>query len=252
MDEPDNTLSPAPKSLRRFIQPALGYLVAAACLFWVLHDVHPREILKVSANIQWRWVTAAIAFDILSYICQGWRWQLLLRPVGRISLVRTTQAIYVGLFTMKCCPCGSEKSSVSTGFAMDAFGICLHSAVSDRRAVLRRGLACHLHGTHGSLHPIARRSGESGRHTGRGCLGGDGVVPVRGLPQEGRPALEAAPAPWRVAAGVGTSSRAWKKGKIGFSKGFFICLSWHPALFVIQSDLGPFHAESLPVRRQIP
>jgi len=108
MDEPDNPLSlpglAARRSLRRFIQPALGYLVAAACLFWVLHDVHPREILKVSANIQWRWVTAAVAFDILSYICQGWRWQLLLRPVGRISLVRTTQAIYVGLFTNEMLP----------------------------------------------------------------------------------------------------------------------------------------------------
>jgi glycosyltransferase 2 family protein len=104
MDEPDNTLSPAPKSLRRFIQPALGYLVAAACLFWVLHDVHLREILSVSANIQWRWVTAAIAFDLLSYICQGWRWQLLLRPVGRISLVRATQAIYAGLFTNEMLP----------------------------------------------------------------------------------------------------------------------------------------------------
>jgi uncharacterized protein (TIRG00374 family) len=108
MDKPDNALSlsgpAARRSPWRFIQPALGYLVAAACLAWVLHDVHPREILKLTTRVNWGWVTAAIAFDILSYLCQGWRWQLLLRPAGKISLWRTTQAVYVGLFTNEVLP----------------------------------------------------------------------------------------------------------------------------------------------------
>jgi uncharacterized protein (TIRG00374 family) len=108
MDEPDGALSSsepaARKSPRRFVQPALGYLVAAACLVWVLHDVHPREILKAGVNIQWRWVAAAIAFDIFSYVCQGWRWRLLLRPIGSISVLRATQAVYTGLFTNEVLP----------------------------------------------------------------------------------------------------------------------------------------------------
>jgi glycosyltransferase 2 family protein len=104
MDEPDGTLrSPEPAG-RRFGQLALGYLVAAICLVWVLHDVHPREILKAGVNIQWLWVAAAITFDILSYVCQGWRWQLLLRPTGSIGVLRATQAIYTGLFTNELLP----------------------------------------------------------------------------------------------------------------------------------------------------
>ena len=56
------------------------------------------------AGINWGWVILAIVFDILSYICQGWRWQVLLKPVGDISLLRTTQAVYVGLFANELLP----------------------------------------------------------------------------------------------------------------------------------------------------
>jgi uncharacterized protein (TIRG00374 family) len=108
MDDRDSALRlpepPAPKPSRRFIRPLAGFLVAAACLAWLLHDVPPREALKVTDNIRWTWVAAAVAFDILSYICQGWRWRLLLKPIGEISLWRATQAVYVGLFTNEMLP----------------------------------------------------------------------------------------------------------------------------------------------------
>jgi glycosyltransferase 2 family protein len=42
--------------------------------------------------------------DVLSYVVQAVRWQLLLRPVGKISLSHATQAIYVGLFTNEVLP----------------------------------------------------------------------------------------------------------------------------------------------------
>jgi glycosyltransferase 2 family protein len=52
----------------------------------------------------WRFVMLAIIFDILTYIWQGIRWKLLLAPVGRLSILRTTQAIYAGLFTNEVVP----------------------------------------------------------------------------------------------------------------------------------------------------
>jgi uncharacterized protein (TIRG00374 family) len=41
---------------------------------------------------------------VLSYVCQGIRWRLLLQPVGRISILHSTQAIYAGLFTNEVLP----------------------------------------------------------------------------------------------------------------------------------------------------
>jgi uncharacterized protein (TIRG00374 family) len=56
------------------------------------------------ASLNWWLIALAIFFDIASYYCQGARWELLLRPLGRISSLRTTQAIYAGLFTNEIVP----------------------------------------------------------------------------------------------------------------------------------------------------
>ncbi len=109
MDQPNSALNDASAGRRgrrrpRPLAPLLGNLFAVACLVWLFHDVDWRELLGSMRGIRWRWVAAAILFDILSYICQGWRWELLLRPVGRMSPWRTTQAIYAGLFTNEILP----------------------------------------------------------------------------------------------------------------------------------------------------
>ncbi len=82
----------------------LGYLLAAAFLVWVFHDVDFHELLQDAAHIDWWWVAAAIACDVASYLSQGLRWSLLLRPIGTISTLRATQAIYAGLFANEILP----------------------------------------------------------------------------------------------------------------------------------------------------
>ncbi|MBI3951143.1 MAG: flippase-like domain-containing protein [Acidobacteria bacterium] len=108
MDHPDiplnSTFTPARKSAWRAIKPTLGYLLAVVCLVWVFHDAHVDRLLDHITTINWWWVAVAIGFDILSYICQGLRWQLLLKPIGDPPLLRTTQAIYAGLFTNEVLP----------------------------------------------------------------------------------------------------------------------------------------------------
>ena len=81
-----------------------GYLLGAACLAWVLHGVDYRELLAAMGNLDWGWVAAAVFCDILSYVNQGLRWQLLLRPTGRASLFEATSAIYMGLFANEVLP----------------------------------------------------------------------------------------------------------------------------------------------------
>ncbi len=91
-------------SRRERIQAAAGYLVAAGCLVWVFHDVHPRPMIEAARQLGWRWVALGMVVDAWSYFLQGLRWKLLLRPVGRISWPHAAQAIYAGLFTNEVLP----------------------------------------------------------------------------------------------------------------------------------------------------
>ena len=89
---------------RHGLRIAAGYLFAAACLLWVFHDVHPRQVLKQMTIQRWEFLAPAVFLDVLTYVLQGWRWSLLLLPVGRVGVIRSTQAIYAGLFTNEILP----------------------------------------------------------------------------------------------------------------------------------------------------
>jgi uncharacterized protein (TIRG00374 family) len=81
-----------------------GIVLAVVGLIWVLHDVHLGRMLASVRAMDWLWLIPAIACDVFSYFCQGWRWRLLLTPLGRISTLSATEAIYVGLFTNEVVP----------------------------------------------------------------------------------------------------------------------------------------------------
>ena len=78
-------------------------------LFWVLHDFEWDKLLEEIHEIEWRWIGAAVLFDILVYFLQGWRWSLLLRPVAKIPFSRSIRAIYVGLFANEILPLRSGE-----------------------------------------------------------------------------------------------------------------------------------------------
>jgi len=82
----------------------IGYLFAGACLVWVFHDVGFGEMFRNIGSMNWWYIGAAIGFDIAGYVCQGWRWALLLHPKGRLSALRATQAIYAALFVNEILP----------------------------------------------------------------------------------------------------------------------------------------------------
>lgn len=83
---------------------AVGWLLAAAGLIWVLRDIQPSKLAVELAGIDWRWVALAMVCDVLSYVVQAVRWRLLLEPVGKINLLQAMQAIYAGLFTNEVLP----------------------------------------------------------------------------------------------------------------------------------------------------
>ena len=101
MDWPNRALTRRfPQTLRQ----ASGYLLAVVGLVWVFHDVKIETLLASVRTINWWWLAPAVLCDVLSYLCQGIRWMYLLRPVGSLSPIRATQAIYVGLFANELVP----------------------------------------------------------------------------------------------------------------------------------------------------
>lgn len=92
------------RRFRDVLRPVLGYIVAAACLVWVFHDIHPGRLFADVSRIRWGLVALGIVCDVLSYVCQGVRWHLLLKPIGRVSVLRATQATYAGLFINELLP----------------------------------------------------------------------------------------------------------------------------------------------------
>jgi uncharacterized protein (TIRG00374 family) len=86
------------------LKRALIYLIAVACLVWVFHDVHPQQLLAAMTISNWWFVILAVVVDILTYGVQGIRWKLLLSPIGHLSVLRSTQAIYAGLFANELLP----------------------------------------------------------------------------------------------------------------------------------------------------
>jgi uncharacterized protein (TIRG00374 family) len=88
----------------RHLKALAGYIIAAVCLGWVIRDLEFASMWARVQQLQWAPLALAIAVDILSYVVQGFRWRLLLRPVGRLSWFDATQAIYAGLFASEVLP----------------------------------------------------------------------------------------------------------------------------------------------------
>jgi glycosyltransferase 2 family protein len=121
--------------LRKWIAPALGNLVSLVCLIWVYRGFDWRQELPRLAALDWHWLGVAVIADVSVYISQGWRWRMLLKPVGDVSLVRSVQAIYVGLFTNEVLPLrGGElvRSYLQAHWSAIPFSVVLSSAVVER------------------------------------------------------------------------------------------------------------------------
>ncbi|MDB6059036.1 MAG: hypothetical protein JWO95_2880 [Verrucomicrobiales bacterium] len=82
----------------------VSYGIAAACLFWVFHDVDIHELLQPLQQVRWWMIAPAVVLDLLVYVCGAWAWQLLLKPVGNISIARATQAVFAGRFANDVLP----------------------------------------------------------------------------------------------------------------------------------------------------
>jgi glycosyltransferase 2 family protein len=94
----------AHRGMPSWLPQALGYVLSAACLAWVLRGYPLNELIPSIRSLDWRWVILGVTLDLSVYVAHGCRWNTLLGPVARLRLWRTVQAIYIGLFANEVLP----------------------------------------------------------------------------------------------------------------------------------------------------
>jgi uncharacterized membrane protein YbhN (UPF0104 family) len=73
-------------------------------MFFVLRGAGLTHIWSEVQHMHWRWVAAAVLLDMCVYLLHGWRWKVMLAPVGRVPYLQAIEAIYVGLFANETIP----------------------------------------------------------------------------------------------------------------------------------------------------
>ena len=82
----------------------LTNLISLVCLAWVLNGAGLPHIWGEIRHMEWTWVLIAALSNVFVFLLQGWRWALLLRPIGRVSFWQASRAIYVGMFANEVLP----------------------------------------------------------------------------------------------------------------------------------------------------
>jgi len=114
---------------------AFVYTLSAACLLWVYHDFDWKTELPRLRNIHWAWIAVAVASDVLVYVCQAWRWNILLSPAQRVPLGRSVRAVYIGLFANEVLPFRSGeliRCYLQSIWSNLSFPLVLSSALIER------------------------------------------------------------------------------------------------------------------------
>jgi uncharacterized protein (TIRG00374 family) len=118
-----------------WLLPAFGYGLSAASLIWVYWGFEWKTQLPKLAAVHWRWVSLAIVADIGTFLFEGWRWTLLLSPIAPARFLRSTQAIFVGLFTNSILPFRTGelvRTYLQSRWLEIPYSVCLSSVILER------------------------------------------------------------------------------------------------------------------------
>lgn len=95
----------APRSrIPRWVMHVGGYALALACLIWVFKGQPVAKTWEHLRALDWKYVTFAVLTNLSAFVCQAWRWNTLLKPVQPVSIVESSQAIFIGQFASGILP----------------------------------------------------------------------------------------------------------------------------------------------------
>jgi uncharacterized protein (TIRG00374 family) len=96
--------APARRAVSKWLIPAIGYLVSAVSLAWVLSKFPYAQLGDHLRTMDWKWVAVAVVLEIAVYFADAWRWFVFLRPAGAPSYRVCLQSVLVGLFANDVLP----------------------------------------------------------------------------------------------------------------------------------------------------
>lgn len=73
-------------------------------MYYVFSGAHISLIWGEVRHMHWGWVSLAVVSNLLAFVLQGWRWQLILTPVESIAVWTCTRCIFLGLFANEILP----------------------------------------------------------------------------------------------------------------------------------------------------
>lgn len=82
----------------------LTNLVSLGCLVWTLRDAQLGRLLTDFAALNWWTVGAAVVLELSVYLCQAFRWKMILSPVVWLSFRQSARAVYGGMFASETLP----------------------------------------------------------------------------------------------------------------------------------------------------
>ncbi|MBN1424188.1 flippase-like domain-containing protein [Candidatus Fermentibacteria bacterium] len=80
----------------RHLRLPIGIVISAFFLWLVVRQVNFDEAMRSLRQVNWLLMIPAIAVFLASYVLRAFRWQVLLDPVGRVSLSSSFRAIMIG------------------------------------------------------------------------------------------------------------------------------------------------------------
>ncbi|MBI3207710.1 MAG: flippase-like domain-containing protein [Candidatus Solibacter usitatus] len=131
----ENNAGETKRGMPDWAGPALAYGISLGCLIWVYRDFDWQAELPRLKHIHWAWIILAVVSDVLVYVCQAWRWNLLLTPIANVPLGRSVQAVYIGLFANELLPLRSGEAIrcyLQSLWSKISFPVVISSALLER------------------------------------------------------------------------------------------------------------------------
>lgn len=119
-----------------FFKYLLGLLISGSLLWYVFRDWEFEYLLSRLDQVNYSWVLLSVVLSIISHVIRGYRWNLLLNPLGykRLTTFRTFLAVMIGYFVNLLAPRAGEITRCSIMKKNDGvnMSVSLGSVVAER------------------------------------------------------------------------------------------------------------------------
>jgi uncharacterized protein (TIRG00374 family) len=89
---------------RARVRTAVVVALTLALLWYFFKNAHPSEVWRHLRNAHLGLIVATVIATLVTYVLRTWRWQLLLRPVGRVRFGPALRATVIGFTAINLLP----------------------------------------------------------------------------------------------------------------------------------------------------